>query len=191
MRGWALGAALGMALACREPPPEPLFDLETFELVDHKGQPFGSEQLRGRVWIADFFFTSCPTICSTLTRRMGQLQATAAERNLDVRFVSFSVDPESDTPQVLAAYAEEHGAGPGWTFLTGEPDAVTQVVVGQFKQPMEVESEDSDEALMQIAHGVRFVLVDPDLRIRGLYEVNDEDLERILADAGRLLAEGS
>jgi len=183
-----LGLALaGAASACtREPLPE-LFPVASFELTDQDGQPFGSDALRGEVWIADFFFTTCPTICETLTERMGALRAWLEAEGVDALLVSFTVDPETDRPEVLEAYARRHDADvPRWRFLTGEPEDVRSVVVGSFKLPMQVQAEDPDAALMRIAHGVRFVLVDRQHTIRGLYETTPEALGALVEDAARL-----
>ncbi len=181
----AIAACLA-ASGCKAPLPE-LFELPPFELIDERGRIFGSAQLDGEVWIADFFFTSCPTICETLTRRFRSVQERLDERALDVRLVSFTVDPETDTPEVLSEYGRRHGADPErWRFLTGDLPTVTDVVVGQFKQPMEVEQEADDQALLQIAHGVRFVLVDRKRTIRGLYSTDGPSLDRLVEDASRL-----
>ena len=113
-----LGVALG-GFACddnRAPPPV-LGTLPAFELTDHRDQPFGSEQLRGHAWVANFVFTRCPTVCPVFTQRMAQLRDSFAEHDASVQLVSFSVDPDYDTPQVLAAYAKAQDAeAPNWTF---------------------------------------------------------------------------
>lgn len=178
---------LAVATGCSKETLPELYVVDRFELVDQRGAAFGSEQLDGEVWIADFFFTSCPTICETLTRRMADLQGVLQERSVDARLVSFTVDPETDRPPVLSAYAQRHGADPSrWTFLTGDPEALKEVVVGSFKQPMDVQEDDGDEALMRIAHGIRFVLVDRAHTIRGLYETTPEAIEQLATDAERL-----
>ncbi len=77
----------------------------TFELVNQDAQPFGSAQLAGKIWIADFIFTTCPGPCPIISTRMSELQRPLEKT--DVHLVSFTVDPEKDTPEVLRAYAEK------------------------------------------------------------------------------------
>src|SRR4029077_664956 len=90
----------------------------SFELVNQNGQPFGSPQLVGKIWIADFIFTTCPGPCPMISTRMSELQ-TPLEKT-DVHLVSFTVDPEKDTPEVFRGYAEKCQAQPSrWDFLTG------------------------------------------------------------------------
>lgn len=86
-----------------------LTQVPNFSLTRESGETFSSaESLRGHVWIANFIFTTCPSICPTLTSQMGNLERRT--RGSDVRFVSFSVDPETDTPEVLSRYARAHDA---------------------------------------------------------------------------------
>src|SRR5256885_16679163 len=89
-----------------------------FVLVNQDGQNFGSAQLRGKIWIADFIYTMCPGPCPMISSRMSELQKPLEKT--DVHLVSFSVDPAKDTPQGLRGYAENLPAEPGrWDFLTG------------------------------------------------------------------------
>ena len=95
----------------------------SFELTNQNGQTFGSAQLGGKIWIADFIFTMCPGPCPMISSRMSELQKPLEKT--DVHLVSFSVDPEHDTPQVLRGYAEKLNAQPQrWDFLTGPKDAI-------------------------------------------------------------------
>src|SRR6201997_88595 len=88
-----------------------------FQLTNQTGEVFGSAQLAGKIWIADFIYTTCPGPCPMISSRMGELQKPFEKT--DVQLVSFSVDPEKDTPAVLRRYAEGLQAGPGrWDFLT-------------------------------------------------------------------------
>lgn len=171
---------------------EALYTVPAFEHLNEKGEPFGSAQLAGEPWIASFFFTSCPSICPKLTAELVALQKRLESAGLPTRIVSFTVDPITDRPEVLAAYGEKVGADPlRWTFVTGEPQALYRTIVSGFKQPMgEGEPsakprEDADVAL-DIAHGVRFVLVDRDLGIRGLYDANEAGATALLEDLSHL-----
>src|SRR5256885_7073683 len=103
-----------------------------FQLTNQNGQPFGSAQLAGRIWIADFIYTTCPGPCPMISSRMSELQKPL--KKTDVHLVSFSVDPEKDTPAVLLSYAEKLQAEPGrWDFLTGTKSAVFKLSHDGFK----------------------------------------------------------
>ena len=121
-----------------------------------------------------------------LTSRMRDLQKTLDAAKADVTLVSISVDPGYDTPDVLKSYATAHGAAPGWLFVTGERDAIQ----GLLKDGFHVAFADDGPPSGPITHSDRFVLVDPELKIRGYYHGSDPaDLER-LADDARHLAPG-
>ena len=128
----ALIAAVVLA-ACTEARPLPKrFEVPKFTLTERSGQPFDSTPLLGKVWVADFFFTSCPGTCLMLSNRMKEIhQATA--KSGDVRFVSISTDPATDTPEVLRNYAAALGAGERWSFLTGERTAIFDLSIAGFK----------------------------------------------------------
>ena len=112
---------MGRTMALDAPhPPEAISPFPPFTLTSEQGLPYGLDNLRGRVWVADFVFTSCPTVCPKLTLKMADIQHRG--RNLGDAFhlVTFTVDPENDTPEKLAAYAKSYHANPQrWTFLTG------------------------------------------------------------------------
>ena len=115
------------------------------------------------------------------------------QRNLErdrgrLRFVSFSVDPAYDTPQVLARYALEHGAErPGWSFVTGPLDDVRKVVVETFRQSMQHVEDGGKSA--NVLHGTHFVLVDASGAIRGYYASDTAGMRRLGRDASRLARE--
>lgn len=162
-----------------------------FQLTDQSGRSFGSANLRGRIWVADFVFTRCPTICPTLTRRMAELQARTLRLGGAFHLVSFSVDPEHDTPDVLAEYAASYGAhGHRWAFLTGPLDSVRPTVVDGFRIAMEQEGEVRTPE--SIIHGNHFVLVDASMRIRGYYDTEDEEAwARLIRDVTWLVNGGA
>jgi protein SCO1/2 len=153
-----------------------------FTLTERSGRMVSRSDLEGKVWIADFIFTHCAGICPTMSENMRKLQdALPAE----VRLVSFSVDPENDTPDVLTAYAKRYGADPErWLFLTGDPGTLFKLSLEGFKLALDY----SGTEVEPITHSSRFVLVDREGRIRGYYGVTDEGaLERLMADARSLL----
>ena len=156
-----------------------------FQLVNQKGQPFGSAQLAGKIWIADFIYTSCPGPCPMISTRMSELQKPLEKT--DVHLVSFSVDPEKDTPDVLRGYAEKLHAEPRrWDFLTGRKSAIYNLSHDDFKLAV---SDGGDEAGIPV-HSTRMVLVDRYGEIRGYYEATDADaVTKLLADTSHLLRE--
>jgi protein SCO1/2 len=181
-----IAALIVLLAAChREPPLPKLAAVPDFALVDQDGKPFGANDLRGHVWVANFIFTRCPSFCPAFTAKMGEIQTKLA--GTDARLVSFSVDPEHDQPPALAAYAATHGAHAGtWYFVTGSYDAMRAVVEQGLKQAMEREGKGEDPA--SIVHSPFFVLVDRDLTIRGFYDMNDSTaVERVTHDARRLM----
>lgn len=152
-----------------------------FELTAATGQPFLAGQMAGKVWVVDFIFTSCAGICPVMTGAMADLH-----RSFDgedrVEFVSISVDPETDTPEVLSRYGERYGADPErWHFLTGDIEDIHAISVQIFKVGA------LDEP---INHSSRFILIDRSGSIRGYYVGTDsEDVARLAGDITELLAE--
>jgi protein SCO1/2 len=159
--------------------------LPSFELVNQDTQPFGSAQLAGKIWIADFIFTSCPGPCPIISSRMSELQRPLEKT--DIHLVSFTVDPAVDTPEVLRGYAEKLQAQPKrWDFLTGSRAAIYALARDGFKLAV---SDGSDEAGMPV-HSTRVVLVDRRGTIRGYYDALAPDaVTKLLADANHLFRE--
>ncbi|AKT41652.1 SCO family protein [Chondromyces crocatus] len=183
------GVAVAVLLSTRSRgmiEPDVRFPLPPFELLDTEGQRFGLEQLRGKVWVADFVFTTCPTVCPKLTERMAELQRRTEQHGDAVHLVTFTVDPETDTPEVLGRYATKSGAVKGrWTFLTGPLNQIETTVVQGFKVAMG--RAEPGDGIMNIFHGERLVLVDREGTIRGYYQADDEGMEKLLRDLGVLL----
>ncbi len=187
---WLLIAAVAVAGALyvreRSRPPLPVIaTLPHFELTERDGSKVALADLAGSPWIADFIFTRCQLACPVLTARMKELRPKLADP-ARIRSVSFTVDAEHDTPEVLSAYARRYGiAGRDWLFLTDGPDSVRKLVREGFLQPVE---DTPDNAAQPVLHSTRFVLVDGAGRIRGLYDAYDpKSLDRLVDDAGRLL----
>ena len=179
--------ALGLGACGSDPAPEVLGPAPNFELIDQRGQPFGSDALDGRLWVANFVFTRCAGICPRLSARMARLQQVLEEEPLrdEVRLVSFSVDPEHDRPEVLAGYAERYRADPErWVFLTGTRDEIWELSRLGFRLAVDEDPGDPDEPLL---HSGKFVLVDRAGRIRGYYDALEEPgFESLRADLRRL-----
>lgn len=184
-----LALCFGYMRAQSQPLPK-LGTLPEFTYTRQDGTPFGSAQLRGHPYVANFIFTRCPTVCPAFTRKMARVQKETDGFGPKLQLVSFSVDPAYDTPERLAAYAQKHGANAArWSFLTGDYAALKDTVVNSFKISMGRESMDEADVL-GIFHGNHFVLVDGTGEIRGYYESADDDaFERLLHDADRLARE--
>jgi protein SCO1/2 len=187
---WALAVALlflvpiGRSLARGTPePPSLRLPLPAFELTDQTGKPFGSADLRGKIWVADFVFTTCPTACPRLTQRMLRVQRRCKNMGDALHLVTFTVDPENDTPERLAEFARAYKADTRrWTFVTGSLEQIEKTVVSGFKMAMGKEESSEGSGIFSIFHGERLVLVDAEGNIRGYYEADDDGIESLLYD---------
>ncbi len=178
-----------------------LGSIPSFQLIDQQKRKVSLEDLKGKVWVANFVFTSCAGTCPLLTKRMTLVQdrlneMQAERRDLPVRIVSFSVDPERDTPEKLADYAKRYGAKAElWYFLTGPVEQVTDTVVNGFKMamgkvPMGSSAPQDKGEVFDVVHGERFVLIDAEGRIRGYYDSQDgREIRKLLHDLKTLLRE--
>jgi len=179
----AIAALALFGAACSAPPLSVLSQLSPFQLTSQSGQPFDSKSLEGHVWVADFIYTTCPGPCPLMSRHMTELQRQTADTP-DIKMVSFTVDPATDTPPVLAAYAKHFLADASrWYFLTGDPSKLNEIGRDGFRlNPVDG----------SMIHSVRFTLVDRHMRIRGYYS-SDEDgfLPKLLHDIRRLEGEKS
>ena len=181
--GVIFGSTILRAVLTEVPEPPAKYGLvPEFELTDQSGDNYGSQELLGKIWVANFIFTRCTTVCPIFSGKMSTLQKRTNKAAHGLQLVSFSVDPDFDTPEVLAEYSKQFSANPWyWHFLTGETEQVRSVVIDGMKTFMGNAAEvDAPDALM---HGSHFVLIDSDLNIRGFYQVEDEDtVERLLLD---------
>lgn len=151
-----------------------------FALTDTNGETFTANELDNTVWVADFIFTSCAGPCPVMSSKMARLQQQFDDE--DVAFVSVTVDPDRDTPEVLAKYGKEYGADlTQWHFLTGDIDAIHELSVKGFM----VGSVDEP-----VFHSTRFILVDGNRQIRGYYRGAEEaDVAELARDIRSLLAD--
>lgn len=183
----ALGAlALGLLMVRPSAAPLPVLGVvPEFELIEASGAKISRADLGGKLWIADFVFTSCAASCPKMTAEMARLQKSESDVG-DLRLVSFSVDPETDTPEVLRGYAARHQADPSrWLFVTGDPAKLRGLAIDGFRIP--VGAGDPAQGDAAIIHSDRFVLVDRQARIRGYYEASDGDaLLKLRGDVRRL-----
>jgi protein SCO1/2 len=176
----------GTSCSKPEKPLPRMYELPKFVMTERSGQPFDSSSMKGKVWVADFFFASCPGVCLEMSQRMSYLKNATLDLP-DVRLLSISTD-EKDTPEVLREYAERHKAGDRWLFVTGEKAKVFDLSVRGFKLALE------DAAGVDVAekfiHSTKLVLIDRDGWIRGYYDgIGDNqaaEAQRLLADIKRL-----
>jgi len=174
----------------RDDPPLPaLASVPGFALEDRSGRTIeAARDLRGRVFVADFIFTSCAGTCPRLTGRMLELQRAHGKRD-DFRLVSITVDPEVDTVERLARFASDYGASPDrWFFLRGDKAATIGLAREGFRLAAGTPSAGASEDTI---HSNRLVLVDRGLAIRGYYDGTDDSaFARLVHDLERVLAEG-
>jgi len=165
-------------------------ELGGFELVERDGSPVALRDLAGAPWVADLIFTRCAFSCPRMTARMQQLGPGLARLG-GGRRVSITLDPEYDTPEVLAAYADRHGVrDPHWLFLTGDRETIRRLAVEGMLLPFDdAPPEGATEAIL---HSTRFVLVDARGRVRGYYDAFEPGaLDRLLADFAALAREAA
>lgn len=164
----------------------PLGQVKTFTLTDQNGKSFSPEQLRGKVWIAHIFFTTCTKGCEKTIARMKDIQDAVRKKN-DLALVSLSLNPEVDTPETLRAFAKDLNAEPGqWTFLSNSPDDVLKVVQQSFFQAA-VKNPDApkDE---QIVHAFNLLVVDREGQIVGYLDGRDPANVTPLIERARAVA---
>lgn len=174
-----------------QPPPAPslqrLWQIPDFKFTERGGETVERANLAGKVWVADFFYTTCPGPCPMLSSRLSAMQEKLVDR-ADVRLVSISLDPEKDTPDVLKQYAERFKAGSSWLFLTGDKATTYSLVQTGFKLAIAEERNNPEP----ITHSTKLVLIDRQGWVRGFYEgVGQDQTEQLVADIDKLLAEKS
>ncbi len=189
----AVPVAATLAARTHKGPPH-LGRVPDFALVDQTGAPFVGRDLDGKVWVADFVFTSCSSACPKLTGEMARLQRYLQNRGQDgrTRLVSISVDPERDTPERLAAYAAGFHADPQfWKFVTGSSAQIQDAVVRGFKLGLSKEKDAEAADGFTSVHGTKMVLVDAHGEIRGYYDADDAvQMARLRDDVAGLVERG-
>jgi len=183
MKPFAVLVLIAACAGCsqRAPSLEVFGNTPQFELVAQNGQPFDSQALAGKIWVADFIYTTCPGPCPRMTSQMREVQD-AVLKIPDVRLVSFTVDPKQDTPPVLTAYAKTHGASSSiWYFLTGPVPTLQMLDRDAFKLG-------NIDGTLQ--HSTRLVLVDRRGQIRGYYDTSESSaIPKVISDIYALARE--
>lgn len=184
----SLIAARGTAATRGTGLPE-LGSVPDFALVEASGVAVTRADLREQVWLASFIFTRCAEFCPAMMRAEAKLQQELPARE-DVKLVTFSVDPEYDTPAKLREYGEMFGADRRrWWFVTGEKAQIYRLAIEGFR----LSTMEADPAAeMPILHSSKLVLVDRRGTIRGYYDTQDEaEMRQLVKDVRRLAAERS
>lgn len=156
-----------------------------FEFMDQDGQPIGRDDIAGHVTVVDFFFTTCRTICPKMTRQMKSLVWNLDEKYFaEVRFLSFTVDPEYDTSEILKEYARTMEADDSrWSFATGGKDKIYDLGVNGFKVTTQADVDD----LGNFLHSEKMILIDEQGLIRGYYDGTSPDEVRVLEEDIKIL----
>ncbi len=164
-----------------------------FKLTERNGAEITPENFKGKIWIADFIFTRCAGICPMMSSRMRLLQE-KLKSDPTVRLVSFSVDPEHDTPPVLSEYAKRFEADPNqWLFLTGDKNQIFQLSKQHFYLAVgEIPPGEREAPDQSVDHSSKFALVDAAGRIRGYYASEEgRSIDALVHDVERLKSEKS
>jgi len=177
------------------PPPLPVYYVvPEFTLKNEFGKPFGTKELQGKFYIANFMFTSCPTSCPALMAKMDLVQKRIRGLGTKAAIVTFTVDPEVDTPEVLYKFARKRHSNPFiWNYLTGTKAELEKVIVGGYKVPMgtkepvEKQLAEGKISLFDIAHSEKLVLVDDRGQIRGYYGTDRVEMDKMMIDLGLLV----
>ncbi len=153
--------------------------ISEFDLTDQRGINITRDSIKGKIFVADFFFTTCKTICPLMTTQMQRLYQ-QYENDPSICFVSYTVDPETDTPEILAAYAQQKKALPSkWYFLTGEKKQIYDLARNSYF----VSATKGDGGADDFVHTQNFALIDKTLHIRGYYDGTDSaEINKLIGD---------
>nr|WP_254660793.1 SCO family protein [Bacillus sp. FJAT-27225] len=161
------------------------WDLQEFTFTNQENEKFGTKDLEGKVWMTSFIFANCETVCPPMTANMVEIQKQAEEEGIEnIHFVSFTVDPENDSPEVLKEYSEKFDVDlKNWDFLTGyEQEEIEQFALENFQ--LLVKKPESDD---QVIHGTSFYLIGPDGKVKKYYSgVSDVPKDQIIEDIKKL-----
>jgi len=171
---------------CEENIVDGVHRIPEFTFTSQDSAAYGLENLKGKIFVTDFFFTKCPSICIEMTSELLRVQE-FYKKEPNVQLVSFSVDPTYDSPSVLAEYAEKYNANTHkWNFLTGEAKDIYELARCGFF----IVAKPNEEIKNDFIHSDKLVLVDTKGRIRGYYSGTDrEDVDRLITEIQVLLQE--
>lgn len=157
-----------------------------FSFTERSGETVTKQDLLGKPWIVSFIFTRCAGPCPKVSGQMSLLQGALADE--DVRLVTMTVDPDYDTPERLAHYAEAYGADPDkWLFLTGDKDTLYGYIAKEFLQTVEEMQGEDRKPGFEVLHTTNLMLVDSKGVVRGKYNAqSDEDMAKLRRDVKEL-----
>ena len=183
-------AARGPVLRPADPSPgtTPVpYDAPAFALADQDGKPVSKAALRGKIWIADFIFTSCGNTCPKMSAKRGELQKRITDPR--VTFVSFSVDPERDDTATRKTYAAKYDIDQARWHFVSPPDRAAAM---KMAEAMRIAGHSTAAGHEAILHSDRFILIDAAGRVRDTYLMSDAaSLDRLVADATMLAGAAS
>jgi len=158
-----------------------------FEFTDQDNKKVSNDLVKGKIYVADFFFTRCGSICPKMSSQLTRVQE-AFKGEQDIKILSFSIDPEHDSVEVLKNYAAQYKARSGqWHFLTGDKHKIYDLGQKGFKIPVGKEEE---EVTPDYFHSSRLMLVDKEGRIRGYYNgVSRDDVDKLILEIKVLIQE--
>ncbi|GAB3687862.1 SCO family protein [Spirosoma flavus] len=159
-----------------------------FSLIDQDGKMVDESIVKGKIYVADFFFTRCGTICPRMSSQLTRVQD-IFRNNPDIVFLSHTVDPEHDNPEKLKAYAQKYEAIPGkWHFLTGSKAAIYELAMHGYYLPAVDKGVKEGKPDETFIHSQKLVLVDKEGIVRGFYDGTDkEDVDRLVLEIRVLL----
>ena len=132
-----------------------------------------NKTFEGKVWISEFFFAACPSICPIMNTQLKNVEKALSQYKQDIHYLSFTIDPSHDTPSVLKTYKQKLGINnPNWSFLTGNESFTHQLGIEHFL----IFAGREEDALGGYAHSGAFTLIDKKGYVRGVYEVVQPDL---------------
>ncbi|MBD0778983.1 SCO family protein [Maribacter sp. ANRC-HE7] len=157
-----------------------------FNLINQNGLTITQKNYENKIYVTDFFFTRCPSICPIMSNHMEQLQEIFLEED-DVMFLSLSVTPKLDSVPILKEYAKKHGVQDHkWNITTGNKKHIYNLARKSYFAVV----EQGDGGLQDFIHTPNFILIDKEKRIRGVYNgTQEEEIERIAIDIKKLLKE--
>ena len=161
-----------------------------FQLLNQDGQTITQNEVKGKIHVAEYFFTHCQSICPVMNKQMQRVHK-KFKSNDEVKILSFTVDPDNDTIQRMKWYANKHGAsGDNWHFLTGEKDALYRLARTSYFVLKPAEARNLGDAGSDFIHTNNFVLVDREMRIRGYYDgTKQAEVTKMMSDMELLLEE--
>lgn len=171
--------------AYREIDPNYSEDIADFSFMTQDEEELSLADLEGKWWVANFIFTNCEDVCLPMTYHMSMLQDQLKENDLDVHLVSFSVDPDYDSPEVMKEFAADYDVDyTNWSFLTGyDFETIRELSIKSFRSPVQEPKRGSD----QVLHGTAFMLVTPDGKMIKSYNgLSAAEMDVIVEDLNTL-----